>query len=92
MLDELLGAIFEVIIEDLIWNLILKPIGLLIFCIFKAIFIGIFNFGKWSWQHIAAAAALVTGLFKKKDCIDDTEMSYGYYESDYVDSASEKKY
>ena len=86
MLGDILAEIIGKIIGEVIYNLILKPIGLLLFCIFKAIF----NFGKWSWEHIVAAAVLVTGLFKKKDCIDDTEMSYGYYESDYVDSSSDR--
>ena len=94
MLDELLGAIFEVIIEDLIWNLILKPIGLLLFYIFKFMFIGIFSFGKWSWEHIAAAAAFVAApvikLFKRKDYVDDDEVYNGYYESDYVNSSSDR--
>ena len=94
MLDDILGAIFEEIIEELLWNLVIKPIGLLIFYIFKFIFIGIFSFGKWSWEHIAAAAAFVAApvieLFKRKDCVDDDEIYNGYYESDYVYSASDQ--
>ena len=73
MLGDILAEIIGEIIGEVIYNLILKPIGLLLFCIFKAIF----NFGKWSWQHIAAAAAFVTSpirrLFKREKKIDIME-------------------
>ena len=90
MLGDILAEIIGEIIGEIIFNIIIKPIGLLLFYIFKSLFI----FACWSGRHIAAAAVFVAtpvvSLFKRTDCIDDTELAKDYYEYDYADSSSDR--
>ena len=95
MLEDILVEI----IGDILWNLIIKPIGALILYIFLCIFKGIAAFFKWCCKHIKAAAKFVTLLVIRalkgegNDHVEDEVIPYydntGYYDSDYIDSASD---
>ncbi|MBR4627865.1 MAG: hypothetical protein IKO47_09240 [Ruminococcus sp.] len=65
MLGDILSELIAEFISEVIWNLIIKPIGLVLFYIFATIFQGIYRFFKFIYQRIAAAAAFVTSPIRR---------------------------